>query len=106
MSPGKTWQGFAGGYICTLIMLLFFIYTYGTQAHIFSICLWTLSISTIALAGDLFESFLKRQANQKDSGHLLPGHGGLLDRLDAVLFVAIFFVIYMSSISYYLVCIQ
>ena len=93
ISPGKSWEGFFGGLI-TITILLFFI---TQQNHVISslhIFMLSLTICTIAFAGDIFESYLKRSAGIKDSGTMLPGHGGLLDRFDAILFVSYFFFIH------------
>lgn len=89
LSPKKSWEGFAGG--------LFFCIAAGVAAaflfpDIFSLPLWILfGIMVCALStwGDLFESLLKRSHAIKDSGHLIPGHGGILDRIDSLLFVSI-----------------
>ncbi len=89
ISPGKTWEGFAGGVAATFICaLIFFRYTSGATMTLALVPL-TLIVCFGALAGDLFESSLKRQAGIKDSSHLLPGHGGILDRIDGILVVAI-----------------
>ena len=91
ISPGKTWEGAAGAWLAiTLYALLLF---YLTPAIIELRCLpqalalfWALF--GFSVLGDLFESTLKRQAGIKDSGNLLPGHGGILDRIDSLTAVA------------------
>jgi phosphatidate cytidylyltransferase len=93
ISPGKSWEGFCGGLITTTA-LLFFIARHHNSSSGFQIFLLSLAICTIAFTGDIFESYLKRSAGIKDSGTILPGHGGLLDRFDAILFVAYFFFIF------------
>ncbi len=55
-----------------------------------------------AFMGDIFESFLKRQAHIKDSGNILPGHGGFLDRFDAVIFATYFFFLFRHALAQYL----
>jgi phosphatidate cytidylyltransferase len=86
-SPGKTWEGFAFGTIATVFVAFVALY----KAHFLTIGQSLALGGVIAVAapvGDLFESMLKRDAGVKDAGALLGGHGGLLDRLDAVLFAA------------------
>jgi len=84
ISPGKTWSGLAGGATAALITGAVFAFLVGwgwLQGGIFALIL-----ALVAQSGDLFESFVKRRAGVKDSGRLIPGHGGLLDRLDGYLF--------------------
>lgn len=88
VSPGKTWEGFFGGLAFVLFIGIIFRYLFFTEVpllHFVSLCFIT---GLIAPIGDLFESMLKRSAGVKDSGKILPGHGGLLDRIDAMLFAA------------------
>jgi len=87
LSPGKTWEGFAGG---TLITLLtgWIIWNFTGMATLWAWFGISLLVSTLGLAGDLFESGLKRTVKVKNTGELLPGHGGILDRFDSLLFVA------------------
>ena len=85
LSPGKTWEGLAGGMVAGLLLC-------GGALIAFSRISWpwlglTLALITVAVFGDLLESLLKRQTGMKDSGALLPGHGGLLDRMDSALAV-------------------
>ena len=86
ISPGKTWSGLAGGVAGAMIvgeLVARLAWDGGAAASLLAGCL-----ALVAQTGDLFESFLKRRANIKDSSHLIPGHGGALDRLDGVLFAA------------------
>ncbi len=94
ISPGKSWQGACGGYLITTCLLLMILESKQKQIEERHIDLLSAMICTIAFAGDIFESYLKRSANIKDSGTILPGHGGLLDRFDAILFVSYFFFIF------------
>ena len=89
ISPGKSWEGACGGFLMTTLLLLAL-----TKSYTWQICLLNAIICIIAFAGDIFESSLKRSANIKDSGTLLPGHGGFLDRFDAILLVSYFFFIF------------
>ncbi len=97
ISPGKTWEGVAGGLVFALLVFyaVYFIrcYTLATLPHIdpFAHSVLVIGICALGLSGDLFESAMKRSAHVKDSGSLLPGHGGLLDRFDAILFPVILF---------------
>lgn len=91
LSPAKTWEGSLGGYIFACIGLTWLLWELkSTQswAFVLSFCF---IVCTLSLAGDLFESWLKRRAHIKDSGKILPGHGGFLDRFDGILFAVFFF---------------
>lgn len=91
ISPGKTWQGLVGGFVCVVGMLLLINSYTHAHTHAQSNMSWPVTliiaalVSLVATAGDLFESWLKRRAGIKDSGSLLPGHGGLLDRFDGMM---------------------
>ena len=85
ISPNKTFSGAIGSFIfsCTLFSSLIY---YETKVFNLTIVIIGLIISLFCQIGDLFFSYLKRKANIKDTGNLLPGHGGLLDRLDGIFF--------------------
>ena len=85
ISPNKTYSGVIGSFIfsCTLFSSLVY---YETKVFNFKIVIIGLMISLFCQIGDLFFSYLKRKADIKDTGNLLPGHGGLLDRLDGIFF--------------------
>ncbi len=96
ISPKKTIEGFIGGLIFTEIAaFLVYLYLPGQNFSMFFWLVIGLTVSAMGTLGDLIESKYKRQANVKDSGAIMPGHGGILDRLDSVLFAAPFlFLIY------------
>jgi phosphatidate cytidylyltransferase len=92
VSPKKTWAGAAGGFIASLVIAACFaLFGFGKLLPLLMVAA---ILSIISQLGDLFESAVKRQFGVKDSSHLIPGHGGLLDRLDgfvaAVVFAALF----------------
>jgi phosphatidate cytidylyltransferase len=90
ISPKKTWEGTIGGVICTLIAgLIVGLFVQEERLLFWSVA--SLLISITAIVGDLMESLFKRSLQIKDSGKLLPGHGGILDRFDAALFSIPFF---------------
>jgi len=86
LSPNKTWAGFLGGIVLPAAGLAIYVtllHGSGWKAAIFGVVL-----ALAAHAGDLFESWIKRRVGRKNSGSLIPGHGGVLDRIDSTLFVA------------------
>jgi phosphatidate cytidylyltransferase len=86
ISPGKTWEGAVGGLLCSVIAALWFLQILRLHPMSISIVALTVLLSIAAQIGDLAESMLKRNHGVKDSGRILPGHGGLLDRIDGLLF--------------------
>tara|TARA_Y100001970_G_scaffold194775_1_gene236778 strand:+ start:2589 stop:3224 length:636 start_codon:yes stop_codon:yes gene_type:complete len=86
ISPKKTYAGVFGGYICSILFIyLFFNYT-EQQETIINSFLFTIIISSISQIGDICISYFKRKSNIKNTGKIIPGHGGLLDRIDGVIF--------------------
>ncbi|OFZ55401.1 MAG: hypothetical protein A3D92_18795, partial [Bacteroidetes bacterium RIFCSPHIGHO2_02_FULL_44_7] len=99
ISPNKTWEGTIGGIVFTILGALAIGFLFDSDQVLF----WTLSallIAPCAVLGDLLESMLKRNAGVKDSGTLLPGHGGVLDRFDATLFTVPFFLTWATIYQY------
>jgi phosphatidate cytidylyltransferase len=98
VSPGKTVEGSLGGITANLVVGVIGKYYFLPQPSWGFIVLFIIAVGAAGQIGDLFESELKRASNMKDSGGLLPGHGGFLDRIDALLFaapVAYFFIVYI-----------
>jgi|SRR5699024_2158509 len=99
ISPNKTIEGFIGGLFFTLMAgYAFFRYT-----DIYDLNIWivlALITSIFGTFGDLIQSKLKRQAGVKDSGRLMPGHGGLFDRLDSILFSATFIYSFLAIVNH------
>ncbi|MBL4568439.1 MAG: phosphatidate cytidylyltransferase [Flavobacteriaceae bacterium] len=99
VSPKKTTEGFFGGWIFSLIAAYFIFKLHkGTNIQLMDWFLIASLISIFGTIGDLVESKFKRQARIKDSGTIMPGHGGLLDRLDSLYFVAPFIYLYLHYI--------
>lgn len=85
ISPKKTWEGFAGGILFAMIAGIILAYIF--DGSYFNMMVYGLIVGVIGTLGDLVQSMLKRSVHVKDSGSILPGHGGVLDRFDGVLFV-------------------
>lgn len=103
VSPGKSTEGVLGAFIFTILFVLIAFLSFGIPRELW---LWglLLSLATVlfSIIGDLFESMLKREVGVKDSGRLLPGHGGLLDRIDSLTAAAPVFVFGSLLIGHYI----
>jgi len=112
ISPNKTWSGAWGGILCSVAGAVCFLFWASSDAHFLiadielrDVLNWKLLIpaafllSLVAQAGDLLESWFKRRFNVKDSGHILPGHGGIMDRVDGLLPAAAVFAILLNLFS-------
>ena len=86
ISPSKTVEGLVGGISCSILLAIFFAYLLDWENPFLFGTLYGILISLMALVGDLIESMMKRDAKIKDSGTFLPGHGGILDRIDSYIF--------------------
>lgn len=83
ISPNKTYSGLIGSFILSLIFTIIFFKNY---LDLEKIILMTFVISSVSQIGDIFISYIKRKAKVKNTGNILPGHGGILDRLDGLIF--------------------
>ena len=101
ISPGKTWSGFFGGLVIGTALAFAWCYyakTLWNLGWIEGLPRLVLAVlgSVIGQLGDLFESFIKRRLDVKNSGNLIPGHGGVMDRIDSVLFVFLYLALLLS----------
>jgi phosphatidate cytidylyltransferase len=94
ISPMKSWEGFFGGTFMGIVASLLFYYLF-PSLELHQWLIFAVLVSLASVFGDLFESLLKRKAGIKDSGNILPGHGGILDRIDSVLLVSPVIYIFM-----------
>jgi len=96
ISPGKTWEGTIGGLIANIACAGLFGYVFFTSLSVISIMIVGIVLGISGQIGDLAESMLKRISNKKDSGKILPGHGGMLDRIDSLLFAVPVLYVYLN----------
>jgi len=103
ISPGKTWEGTIAGFLGAIIISLLFAIPSPLSLPLgyWQAILLGLLISVFGQLGDLVESLLKRNMGVKDSGRLLPGHGGALDRIDSVVFAGVVVYYYVLSINFW-----
>ena len=99
VSPGKTWEGVMGGAVLASVMLAV-ILLFATNYPLHWSLLLALPIAFVSVLGDLFESMLKRHSGLKDSSNLLPGHGGVLDRVDGLVAAAPVFALGLIMIGW------
>jgi phosphatidate cytidylyltransferase len=94
ISPGKSWEGFVGGTLAAMAVAFFAMYDQGFLTDLEALALGA-AVALSSTLGDLFESAIKRDLGVKDSGHVLAGHGGVLDRVDSLLWAgpAAFYVV-------------
>ena len=96
ISPKKSWEGLIGGMILTIIIAII-LSNYINEFQLTDWIIIAIIVSLFGVWGDLTESMLKRSFNLKDSGNILPGHGGVLDRFDAVIFAVPIVFIYLHT---------
>ena len=99
ISPNKTYSGMIGSFLLPIIVIFFFLNS-NSKSEIYykiiflynlNIFLTIFIISLVSQLGDFMISYLKRKSNKKDTGNIIPGHGGLLDRIDGIIFATIFY---------------
>lgn len=88
ISPNKTWSGLIGGVLLAVLVSVAYSYVFSDQLHIAFYAVLGGIIAVVAQVGDLVESYIKRRLGVKDSSNLLPGHGGIFDRIDGLIFAA------------------
>ncbi len=99
ISSKKTWEGFTGG----LLFSLFIAFLLNHILHLWSLkelLILTIGLSIAGVLGDLFESAVKRVCDKKDSSNLIPGHGGILDRIDSILLASPIFLFFLEVLNY------
>jgi len=85
ISPGKTWEGFFGGLFLQAVLVGSLAWVLPDKVSVLGLSLLVFPVGLYSVLGDLFESMIKRHSGVKDSGNLLPGHGGVLDRIDGIM---------------------
>ena len=98
VSPGKSWEGFWGGMLTTVGAAFLIRWCFGLNLTWTEVLLLAFPVSVLGPLGDLSESMIKRAYGVKDSGRTIPGHGGVLDRLDAMLFTAPYIFFFVSVV--------
>ena len=104
VSPKKTWEGVIGGVICNIAFMLLYLFLISKFCGV-TVRYWTAPIygvlgAAASVVGDLTLSVVKRQVKLKDYGNLIPGHGGILDRFDSVMFIAPFVTMVIIAVFY------
>jgi phosphatidate cytidylyltransferase len=99
ISPKKTWEGLIGGFVFTLVAASIIVVFFKDLSFVTWLVIASI-VSVMGSLGDLVESMLKRSVHVKDSGFILPGHGGVLDRFDAVIFAAPLMVSYLILLHF------
>jgi phosphatidate cytidylyltransferase len=99
VSPGKTWEGLYGALAGAVLCGAALFWLLGMEGRLFATILLSVGTVLFSVVGDLLESVFKRKAGIKDSGHLLPGHGGVLDRIDSLTAAAPIFLLGLQQIG-------
>lgn len=98
VSPNKSWEGAIAGFVFSIITMAALKFLFIDFLNWFDIIILGIIVGTIGQLGDLIESLIKRDAGVKDSSTLLPGHGGIFDRFDSLLYTAPFVFLYLSAL--------
>lgn len=99
LSPNKSWEGYVvGSLMGTFMMSMYYFSFINPQGKLLQVILIIFLMTVVGQIGDLFFSAIKRKHNIKDFSNLIPGHGGVLDRLDSLIFVAIIFMIFIERL--------
>jgi phosphatidate cytidylyltransferase len=107
LSPNKTWSGLIGGMVsAAFVGILVFLFAglesvAVTVTSVVALSIFAALVALLSQAGDVFESSMKRQAGVKDSGTIIPGHGGILDRVDGLMFAATFVALVIVATHYF-----
>ena len=97
ISPHKTIEGLIGGVLTgTFVAVTFYHVVIQPAMPLIPLILFTILLSIIGQMGDLVFSFIKREYNQKDFSNVIPGHGGILDRLDSIIFAVLGFLLFLA----------
>lgn len=101
ISPNKTWSGLFGGVLLAVLVSIAFSYAFTEHTHVVFYAVLGAVIAVIAQIGDLVESYIKRRLGVKDSSELIPGHGGVFDRVDGLIFAApLVFLLFKYGVSF------
>ena len=100
ISPKKTWEGAVAGFLGAILAAPFCYFLFFKKAPLAHLLVISIIVGIFGQIGDLLESLLKRNANVKDTSNLIPGHGGVLDRFDSLLFVSPIIYVYLSWVVY------
>jgi len=101
ISPSKTWAGLYGGMALAALLGYLAAWAMGARSPAIALILSPV-LAVVGQLGDLFESYFKRRSGVKESGDLIPGHGGILDRIDGLVFAAVFLALFQSAIGQYI----
>lgn len=100
LSPKKTIEGAIGGVVSTVVAIFILNHFFALFSHLAMAFFFAVATAILGIIGDLFESYLKRMHEIKDSGHILPGHGGILDRFDSFMFVVPLFSVLLEMMHH------